>query len=211
MSTDEEKPRSMAPWHLHLARTQAAMEKVSGPPGTGTSPYLNRLLGAHLARGDRLFIMSTGGGKTHAALMALSLWVDAGKSVHAFQEALTRRPAVSSMALLSSSEADNKLPAITSSVVLGDTGSDTDSPGADTVDVIESLCLLLKEIEHSIQELCRVLEVLLDLRHFEAPDPAPSLATSPCGVIRFAAPMVPRAPGCGQPVSLTADHYALTA
>ncbi|MBX7551566.1 AAA family ATPase [Streptomyces sp. tea 10] len=230
MSITEEMAGSMAPGIPHAACglpflpplnpaqaevtrdwvVRGAVPTVSGPPGTGKSPWMTQVVGEFTARGTRVVVMSTGGGKTRAAWTALSAWLDIGKAAHAFQEALTR-PSVSSTTLLSASEADNKLPAITSSLVLDDADSLTNYSGRDPVGLLEDLCLLLKEIERPIQDLHQVLEVLLGVSHFEAPGPAAALATSPCGVIRFAAPMVPRAPGRGQPVSLTADHYALAA
>jgi hypothetical protein len=163
-----------------------------------------------MVRGALVVVLTNGGGKVRDAWAALSAWHDIGKSAHAFQEALARTP-VSSTALLSTSEADNKLPAITSSLVLEDADLFAHYSGHDPAGLIEDLCLLLKEIGRPIQELRRVLEVLLGVCHFEATDPETALATSPCGVIRFAAPMVPRAPGCGPLVSLTADHSALAA
>ncbi|KAB1989774.1 hypothetical protein [Streptomyces triticiradicis] len=163
-----------------------------------------------------MIIDNIGTGKARSAWAALSSLLYAEKSAHGFRETLARpdaltRPAVSSTVLLSASEADNKLPSITSPLILRDEDSLARHSGHDPVGLLEALCLFLKEIEGRIQQLREVLEVLLDVCHFEAADPPPVLATAPCGVIRFAAPMVPRAPGGGQPMSLAADYYALTA
>jgi hypothetical protein len=226
----EEMAGSMAPGIPHAARdlpslppllpaqaevvrdwvARGAAPTLSCPPGIGKTTWIMQVMEEFLASGPRVVVKLDDRGATGAAWAALSAWHDIGKSAHAFQAALAR-PAVSSPVLLSTSEADNKLPSITSSLVLDDADPLTRYSGQDAAGLIEYLCLLLKEIERPIQELRRVLEVLLGVCHFEAPGPAAALATSPCGVIRFAAPMVPRAPGCGQPVSLTADYYALAA
>lgn len=223
----EEMAGSMAPGVPHAARdlpslhpaqaevvrdwvARGAAPTLSCPPGIGKSTWIMQVVEEFLAFGPRVVVEFADRGATGAAWAALSAWHDIGKSAHAFQEALAR-PAVSSKALLSTSEADNKLPSITSSFVLDAADPLTYYSGQDAVGLIEDLRLLLKEIERPIQALRRVLEVLLGVCHFETPGLAPALATSPCGVIRFAAPMVPRAPGCGQPVSLTADNSARAA
>lgn len=184
---------------------------VTGPPGAGKTMIVGHIIKACLQRGDRVTV-SSGASHTAATWSALARLRDLRKWAQGYQEALNRPTVtVPTAALLSTSEADNKLPAITSPSVLGDTAPRTEYSGPETVGLLKSLRLLLKAIDRPIQLLDRVLEVLLGIRRFEDRGPAPALATSPCGVIRFAAPRVPRAPGCGQAMSLAFDHCALAA
>ncbi|MFD8509766.1 type IV secretion system DNA-binding domain-containing protein [Streptomyces antimycoticus] len=208
-------PKPLPPRHPGLVDAYASQALlITGPPGTGKSQMMTRVINECMARGDRVVVVSTGGGKARdsawAAWARLSALHDAQKFVKAFQ-AEVARPAVSSAALLSTSEADNKLPTITSPSLLGEVDPRANHSRSGTGGLIEDLRRFLKALERPIQQLIRVMETLLGIRHFVVTGPAPPHATSPCGVIRFAAPMVPRAPGRDQPAPTTADYDALAA
>ncbi|ELP61530.1 hypothetical protein STRTUCAR8_03696 [Streptomyces turgidiscabies Car8] len=171
--------------------------------------FVKRVIMEHLARGDRLVITSTGAGKTRAAVAwaSLATTLELRKAIESFHEVLTHS-AVPSTALLSTSEADNKLPTITSGLVQSDASQQINLTGLGSFDLIEELRLFLDAIDLSIQQLVRVVESFLGIRHFDATGPAPPHAMSPCGVIRFAAPRIPRAPGCDRSMPITTNYHA---
>lgn len=92
--------------------------------------------------------------------------------------------------LLSSAEQNTHLPSITSPSVLASSGSWGTGPLA-SFDELTKVAALAEQLWHVAVAL---LDEALNPPNFEPGSPTPCFESSPCGVIRLAAPRVPRAP-----------------
>ncbi|TPQ22007.1 hypothetical protein [Streptomyces sporangiiformans] len=113
-------------------------------------------------------------------------------SAQTFLEAAREQRATAELtqSLLSSTEEATSLPSATSSMLWSDQAWSSGSVPSETA---------LAAAEEEIQQLWRVtltlLAKLLGLRTHPPTPHAPSRESSPCGLIKLAAPLIPRAPG----------------
>ncbi|MCF3105335.1 hypothetical protein IPZ58_27625 [Streptomyces roseoverticillatus] len=142
-------------------------------------------------------------------MSALAELLRADRAAIAIQHELDARfpagPSVSEQTLLATAEEDNGVPQITMSLapVAG-----LHSRAWVAVEAMERITALQQEhaaLQHRMQDLRRYLNVLGKLVHYEFLDTVPIHETSPCGIVRLATPIIPRAPRPGaQPLVPTA-------
>ncbi|MEV5142569.1 hypothetical protein AB0K71_17695 [Streptomyces syringium] len=112
-------------------------------------------------------------------------------------------PSVSERTLLAKAEEDNGVPQITTSLAPA-----ASLHAGDQAATTERITALQKEhatLQHRVQDLRRYLNVPGNLVHYEFLDAVPIHDTSPCGVVRLATPIIPRASRSGaQPLVPTA-------
>lgn len=142
------------------------------------------------ARDLREVYVATGADKTHAAA---SLMLRAGRIVANFSTTLDQQASRRLRRhLLTSVEDETGLPSITA-LITGDSSTATFGSGAP---LSQQQAAEAAEAWRAVYRIARdVVERSICVQHYAFEHHPPPLETSPCGVIGFAAPRIPRAPG----------------
>lgn len=180
---------------LDLLESPVLTEASSGSGKTAAALAVAELMLQRGGRCNRLQILMPRCGKASGLYQWLTAFQDVQRQARGFQEDLAELDHV--VDLLRTAERDNSLPAITSSLILGgrDLGVIHQRLGLEASDLAKVIETLLRVLERPVFRLLRALEVFFGIWHFYTAASSPRHAMSPCGVIRFAAPLVPRAPG----------------
>lgn len=113
--------------------------------------------------------------------------------------------------LLTTVEADTKLPGIVAPHAPGHPRVPVGDERVDAEVRVERLKRMEAALCALITVLCDLLDLALGNRRYEFIDLVPPHSSSPCGVIRFAAPVVPRAPGAAGDSPVSSRWSALAA
>ncbi|MBK3624793.1 hypothetical protein JHN59_08005 [Streptomyces sp. MBT49] len=123
--------------------------------------------------------------------LRLALWAD--QESEALSLAWEQREAIAlAQVLLRTGEEETGLASITAATIFLDVAAVLRLTESTSEDEVESATTMVVELQRALRV---VLATLLNWGDFEFDDHPPPHQSSPCGVIRFAAPLVPRAPG----------------